>query len=179
MSAADLHPIGGGNWGEVIDQVDEKHDRAHDRIRGDLQTVVSTVTSLNATLDRNYRYFEDQNAAMRLRVNTIEQLAGVPMDARKLVLPTPAIVAILGAVVGATITIGASYWSLSGKMDAQQQQTVATAKLQEIQMKTLSDAAADAKATAADAKRQYELLRYDNQREFQALRDAIAGKGKS
>jgi hypothetical protein len=50
----------------------------------------------------------------------------------------------------------------------------ASAKLQEVQMKSLGDAASDAKSTAADAKRQYELLRY----EFQSLKE-IVQKGRT
>ncbi len=105
----------------------------------------------------------------RATAHDLDLLRRTPVDATKLILSTRAIL----AVVLAAVTIAASYWNLSTKIDAQQKATEATARLQEIQMKVLGDAAADAKATAADVKRQYELLRY----EFQGLKDAL-GKRK-
>lgn len=104
---------------EVMNQIDEKHDRAHDRLRMDLQATVATIASITATVDRNYRYFEDQNAAMRLRLNTIEQLASMPVDATKLSLSTKAILSLVGAVVGGALLVAGSFWTLQGALQNQ------------------------------------------------------------
>lgn len=147
----------------VVEQIDEKHDEAHKRLRTDL-------TALERTVESNFRYFEDATNLIRAKLNEVSVTANTPVDATKLVLSSKAIL----AVVMAAVTIAASYWNLSTKLDTQQRTTDAAAKLQEVQMKALGDAAADAKATAADAKRQYELLRY----EFQSLKEAVQGKTK-
>jgi hypothetical protein len=148
---------------QMIQQNDEKHEAAHKRLR-------ETLRDLGDTVDSNFRHFEDQNNLVRSKLNEVSIKADTPVDATKLVLSSKAII----AVVLASVTIAASYWNLSTKLDAQQRATEASAKLEEVQMKALGDAAADAKATAADAKRQYELLRY----EFQSLKEIVQKKDK-
>lgn len=148
---------------QIVEQNDEKHSEAHKRLRTDLQ-------DLKATVESNFRHFEDQNTLIRSSLRAMETQVALPIDATKLVLSTRAIL----AVASAAVVIAGSYWNLSTKLDAQQRATEASAKLQEVQMKVLGDAAADAKSTAADAKRQYELLRY----EFQSLKETVLGKGK-
>jgi hypothetical protein len=84
-------------WSEVLDQIDTKHDDAHTRLRQDLSSAIATLASLTSTVDRNYRYFEDQNGAMRLRLNTVEQLAQRPVDGTTVVWSTKAIATVFSA----------------------------------------------------------------------------------
>lgn len=95
-------------WTEVLDQLDEKHDRAHDRLRADLQGAISALANLTSTVDRNYRYFEDQNAALRMRISEVTQLAQRPVDGTSLVWGTKTVLAVIGAILVA----GGMYWDL-------------------------------------------------------------------
>lgn len=146
-------------WREVLQQIDTGYAEAHKRLRADL-------TAAEQKIESNFNHFQDMALANRAR---IENLATTPIDATKLMLTTRAILTLVFGVVA----VVASYWNLSSKLDAQQRSMEGAARLQEVQMKVLGDAAADAKATAADAKRQYELLRY----EFQSLKEAMQKKG--
>ena len=146
---------------QMIEQNDQKHEDGHARLRQSLR-------DLHDTVERNFRHFEDQGNLLRARLSAVDAYVATPLDATKLVLSTKAVI----AVALAAVTIAGSYWSLSVKLDTQQRSIESAAKLQEAQMQSLGSAAADAKATAADAKRQYELLRY----EFQSLKETVIGK---
>lgn len=148
---------------QLINQNHEQAEEGHTRLRGDYR-------DLKGTVDSNFRYFEDQTRLLRAELGAVQAQANTPLDATKLVLSTKAIIALTIAVVG----IVGSYWNLSAKIDAQQRAVESQARLEQVQMDTLKSAADDAKATAADAKRQYELLRYD----FQALKDTLSQKGR-
>jgi hypothetical protein len=145
-------PLSDG-WAEVLDRMDEKHTAAHIRLRGDLSSMENTVES-------NFRHSEDQFALMRARLNEIATLAAQPVDATKLVMSTKAIV----SVVGAAIVIAASIWSLSTKIDAQQKAAEAAAQLATLQMNAMRE-------SIATTQRQYELLRY----EVQTLKETVIG----
>ena len=148
---------------KLVSEYRAEADEAHGRLRTDLRLLEATVQS-------NFRHFDDQTRLVRAEIGQIAAASNAPIDAMKLVMSTKSIVALCFGIVA----IVASYWSLSAKIDAQQKDAVNDRRLQEVQMKALGDAAADAKATAADAKRQYELLRY----EFQSLKETVIGKDK-
>jgi len=148
---------------QMITQNHEQAEDGHARLRGD-------YAALKQTVDSNYHFFDDQIRFLRSELGTVAAKVDMPLDATKLVLSTKAIIALTIAVVG----IVGSYWNLSAKIDAQQRAVESQARLEQVQMDTLKSAADDAKATAADAKRQYELLRYD----FQALKDTLSQKGR-
>lgn len=148
---------------KIVAEYREDSDDAHQRLRESLR-------GLSTTVESNFRHFEDQGNLLRASISAVAIQASTPVDARKLVLTTPAIIAV---VLGA-VSVAASYWNLSTKLDAQQRAKEASDKLWEVQMTALGGAVAEAKSTAADAKRQYELLRYD----FQSLKETVIGKGK-
>jgi len=121
MAAPEL-PAG---WSEVLDQIDVKHDDAHKRLRQDLSGAIATLASLTSTVDRNYRYFEDQNGALRLRLNTIEQLAQRPVDGTTVVWSTKAIATVFSAsllVASAFIWVQFSLQAIHAEMVAQSAQ---------------------------------------------------------
>lgn len=154
---------------------DEKHDEAHKRVR-------ESMRSINDRVESNYSHFNDQNTLIRTDVSKISQQVSAPIDATELVLSTRGVIAVVGCVLMiwtgqwlSTAGVKESIRDLNAAVSDQKKASEATAKLQELQMKVLSDAAQDAKTTAGDAKRQYELLRY----EFQSFKETFLGKGKS
>jgi len=154
---AELSPFPKDGWADVISEIDEKHQKGHDRLRIDLRELQSRV-------ENNYHHFDDVTSLHRAKISTLEATAATPIDATKLVMSTKAIV----AVVGAAITIAASIWSLSTKIDAQQKASEATAKLAEMQMAAMRE-------SITMTQRQYELLRY----EVQQLKETVINKGKT
>jgi uncharacterized membrane protein YwzB len=153
-----------GGWSELIEEIDRKHEAAHRRLR-------EALSHLETTVADDKRHFQIQADALRGRMGEIAQLASTPVDATKLVLSTKAIISLVCGI----LVIAASYWALAGKIDQQQKDATANAKLQEVQMKALADAVADAKAIGTNATRQNELLRY----ELQSLKEIVVGKGKA
>lgn len=136
---------------ERLDEVDSAAAAGHQRLRKTLDQLEAHVDSL-----------AERQAELSERIRAVTE---APVDAMKLMLSTKAIVSLIFGM----LLIAGSYWNLSKKVDDQQKDAATTAKLQEAQMATLRDAANDAKSTAADAKRQYELLRY----EFQDLKETV------
>lgn len=149
-------------WPKVLEDIDEKHIEAHKRLRADL-------ADIHARVESNFQHFSKELQLQQGTIGSLSAKANAPIDALSLVMSTKAIVSLIGGVV----IIALSYWNLAAKLDQQQKDAAAAAKLQEVQMKALGDAVTSASTTAADAKRQYELLRY----EFQGLKDALQ-KGK-
>lgn len=139
-----------------VDDLEVNTEQAHKRLR-------ETLVDLKDQLDRI-------GAEQRATAHNLDTFSRMPIDATKLVLSTRSIIGLAAAV----LVIAGSYWNLSSKMDAQQKAAEASQQLEALQMKALGDAVSDAKSTAADAKRQYELLRY----EFQGLKDTIQ-KGRT
>ena len=160
-------------WREVLDQIDEKHSSSHTRLRGDLRGLETTVES-------NFRHFDDQTRILRAEISAATAAASIPIDATKLVLTTPVVVSICGAVAVIVVSVFAAnsgirsdIRDINTKVDAQAKAMEAASALQTSQMTQIRDASNDAKAAAADARRQYELLRY----EFQAMKESLT-KGK-
>ena len=150
-----------------LDDVDSESAKGHTRLRKSIDALEAQFDSLVT---------EQGKLTERL-----ENLSVAPVDATKLMLTSRAIIAlVLGAVTiagsiwGSAATTKASVRAVEEKVDAEATARAADAKLRDVQMSTLRDAASDAKATAADAKRQYELLRY----EFQSLKETVIQKGK-
>lgn len=136
------------SWGEALETYDQSARAGHERLRRDLQGLTTRVES-------NYRYFDDMNTISRSKLGMLEAQVATPIDATKLVLSTRAIV----AVVMAAVTIAASYWNLSTKLDAQE-------KLRDLQIATMQK-------SIEQTGKAYELLRLD----LQALQQTvIAGK---
>lgn len=138
-------------------------------------------TRLRKSVDALETQFDALVSEQNVLAEKVKAVSEGPVDAAKLTLTSRAIVALVLGVV----TIAGSVWAsaastnrnmerIETKVDAQAAATIAAAKLQDVQMSTLRDAATDAKNTAADAKRQYELLRY----EFQSLKETVIQKGK-
>lgn len=151
-----------------LDEVDQVTASGHKRLRNEIEQIGAHLDALTA----EQKVLSSQLAALSV----------APVDATKLMLTSRSIIALVLGVVTIVGSVWASAASTSRnmerietKVDAQAAATVAAAKLQDVQMSTLRDASTDAKNTAADAKRQYELLRY----EFQSLKETvIQGKSK-
>lgn len=94
-------------WHELLDQIDVKHGKAHDRLRTDLQACVDERVRLAALVERNYRYFDDQSAALRLRIAEVSQLASRPVEGINVVWSTKALASIFSA---ALVVAGAFIW---------------------------------------------------------------------
>ena len=138
------------SWGDALEAASATARTDHERLRRDLQ-------GLTVTVNTNYRYFEDLNTICRSKIGTLESRSELPIDATKLVLSTRAII----AVVLASVTIAASYWNLSTKLDAQD-------KLRDLQLAAMQK-------TIDQNGKSYELLRLD----LQALQQTVLmGKGK-
>ncbi len=136
-------------WAEALEANNQTHRIGHERLRMDLQGLTTRV-------ETNYRYFDDMNTINRSKISTLEAQAATPIDATKLVLSTRAII----AVVMAAVTIAASYWNLSTKLDAQE-------KLRDLQIATMQKA-------IEQTTKSYELLRLD----LQALQQSVITGGK-
>lgn len=128
---------------------------------------------------------EAQNDAQAADITTLKaRMMAVeqgPVEATRLMLTGRGIVALVLGILAiwtgqfvSTAGVKEEIRAVATAQNAQQKAAEAAAKLQDVQMATLRDAAADAKSTAADAKRQYELLRY----EFQSLKETVI-KGKT
>jgi|SRR6516164_2714802 hypothetical protein len=157
---------------QMVEQIDEKHDEGHSRLRSDYR-------SLETKVESNYRHFTDQFTLLKGQLTTLDAKMNLPMDATKLSLTAKPIIAILGSVMGGAVLISTSIFAmrtdvkdLSTKVDAQQAAATARATLQDVQTAALRDALATTQKQAEDAKRSYELLRYD----VQALKDALGKK---
>jgi len=151
---------------QMIDQNDEKHDDAHKRLRTDLDRFEG---QMQAALNE----IRERQSEIRAKV---EEAAGRPIDAMKLVL-TPRVV--MSIVASALVVAGTMWASTLGlrsdvrdiltRMEAQKSANEAAVKLQEIQANSLRNA-------VDDMKRRQELQQY----EIQALKEVIlTGKGKA
>lgn len=150
-----------------LDELEQESAKGHERLRKSLGLLEAQVDIMGT----EQKVLSSQLAALSV----------APVDATKLMLTSRSIVAL---VIGVTTIVG-SVWAsaastsrnmqrIETKVDAQTNHALEAEKLQDVRMSTLRDAAADAKNTAADAKRQYELLRY----EFQSLKETVIKKGK-
>lgn len=150
---------------QMIEQNDEKYEDGHLRLRTDVRANETRIES-------NYRHFDDQVQLIKTRLGSVEGAIAQPIDATKLMLTTRAII----AVVGAALVVSAALWTvrtdvqrLGEKVDQQQREASASSKLQEVQMSVLRDSLTLTQKQSDDARRQYELLRY----EFSTLKDTV------
>lgn len=147
---------------QMITQNDQKHDEGHRRLRQALRDLEERVES-------NFAYLKDGFLANKSRLDTMDKLSTLPVDAAKLVL-TPRVVV---AIVAAAITLAGGIWASTAglrsdvrdiltRMDAQKATYESSMKLQEVQSAAL-------KTSVDDMKRRQELQQY----EIQQLKEAI------
>jgi uncharacterized protein YigA (DUF484 family) len=137
-------------WAAVFDERDRLHRDGHTRLRQELER-------LNGRVENNYSYFSQVTDLHRSEIATLKAIASSPVDATRLVLSTKSIL----GLVGGCLIIAASYWTLSAKIDSQQQLT-------KIQIESIQEAVKQANA-------RYELLRI----EVQTLKETMIAKGKT
>lgn len=152
---------------ERMDEIDTASAAGHARLR-------KSIDALEAQ-------FDAMAGEQKVLTERLHALTNAPVDAAKLMLTSRAIIAVVlaalaiaGSVWGSWASTNSNISRLESKADIQNAAATAAAELQKVQIAALRDTAADAKATAADAKRQYELLRYD----FQSMKEVVMQKGK-
>jgi len=133
---------------QMVEHVDQKHEEAHKRLRLDLR-------QLEEEVNKGFQSLRESSLTNRAKITEIEKM---PVDATKLVLSTPVIVAMIVMALG----IAAAMWSVRSGMERLSDKMEAASKLSDVQNGAL-------KTSVDDMKRRQELQQY----EIQSLKEAI------
>lgn len=177
MAIDPIHLVEGSGDGPIgpyalIESIDRKHGDNHKRLR-------DTLAEQHDQIENNYQHFNTKMETLRSRLDVIEAQTARP-DASKLTLASWQIVAVCSAI----LALGGSYWRMTARVDAlavqitTQQQVWERAQLnvsktQDLQYQQLRESVTDAKKSAEETKRNYELLRYD----VQGLKETVLKRG--
>jgi hypothetical protein len=146
---------------QLIVEYDGKHEAGHKRLRDDHR-------ELESRIEVHYRYFNDKVTILQNELTQLRAKQDSPVDATRLMLSTKPIVTLL---VGITMLVGV-LWTLRLDVVALGTRLEESQKQENLRMDNLRQGLESTQKDAQDAKRSYELLRY----EVQGLKEQLAKK---